>query len=341
MRYALTHEQRSVQALARDLVRGHFGSARAREIMAAEVWPGVEGTAHRAICDAGLNSLLIPESIGGAGAGYVEACLVAEEFARGLATMPYSGSSIIASTALLAAGRDDQLQAMAAGHHYSVVLDENVQRPANGPTGLLWDWMPGSVPITVDGADVVASAPNPEVGRSEDLLRPLARVSLETVAMRETQSPTAVHAAAWIAAAAELTGLMAAALDQAVEHAKTREQFGVPIGSFQAIQHRLADMYTQVEASRALLYGCAWQMDHAGPAAAVTAAAMAKSAASDTAPVVVESAFQVFGGMGFTWESDIHLLLRRVHRLAMAFGDGRAAARAVGMSLLSAEGGED
>lgn len=119
--------------------------------------------------------------------------------------------------------------------------------------------------------------------------------------------------------AAEIAGACSSAVNLTVSYAKQREQFGVPIGGFQTVQHKIADMHVQTEAIRALSLFAAWTVDNAVtqmPFAALSAAALA----ADSGSAVIESAIQVHGGIGFTWEYDLHLYLRRVRQLAAGLG---------------------
>ena len=113
-----------------------------------------------------------------------------------------------------------------------------------------------------------------------------------------------------MALAAELVGVGQRALDMAVEYAKEREQFDRPIGAYQAVSHRLADMLWAVEEARSLTYYAAWVAD-AEPESLPLAASMAKARASDAAASVCHDAIQTLGGIGFTWEHDVHFLLKR------------------------------
>jgi alkylation response protein AidB-like acyl-CoA dehydrogenase len=113
-----------------------------------------------------------------------------------------------------------------------------------------------------------------------------------------------------VAVAAELTGLAQRAMEMAVDYAKEREQFGRPIGSYQAVSHRCAQMLLDTEEARSLTYYAAWAAD-AEPESLPLAASMAKARASDAAWRVTASALQVLGGIGFTWEHDLHFLLKR------------------------------
>jgi alkylation response protein AidB-like acyl-CoA dehydrogenase len=122
------------------------------------------------------------------------------------------------------------------------------------------------------------------------------------------------------ALAAELVGGMQRTLDVTVEYAKTRKQFGKPIGMFQAVQHQCADMYLETESSRSAVYYAGWALEENAPDAS-TAVSIAKMYASDAARTVGNRGIQIHGGMGFTWENDIHLYYRRAKASETAFGD--------------------
>jgi alkylation response protein AidB-like acyl-CoA dehydrogenase len=122
--------------------------------------------------------------------------------------------------------------------------------------------------------------------------------------------------------AAELVGVAARALDMAVEYAKEREQFERPIGAYQAVSHRLAGMLWDVEEARSLTYYAGWVAD-AQPESLPLAASMAKARASDAATAVTHDAIQVFGGIGFTWEHDVHFFLKRARVSAQLLGTPR------------------
>ena len=126
-------------------------------------------------------------------------------------------------------------------------------------------------------------------------------------------------AAGTVALAAESVGVAQRALDIAVSYAKEREQFGRPIGAYQAVSHRLADMLWEVEEARSLTYYAAWCAD-AEPESLPLAASMAKARASDAASAVTHQAIQTLGGIGFTWEHDIHFFLKRARVSAQLMG---------------------
>jgi alkylation response protein AidB-like acyl-CoA dehydrogenase len=122
-----------------------------------------------------------------------------------------------------------------------------------------------------------------------------------------------------IAAAAELTGIAQRAMTMAVEYAKEREQFGRPIGAYQAVSHACAEMLLDTEEARSLTYYAAWAAD-AEPESLPMAASMAKARASDAAWSVTKATLQVLGGIGFTWEHDLHFLLKRARVLSQLMG---------------------
>jgi alkylation response protein AidB-like acyl-CoA dehydrogenase len=144
------------------------------------------------------------------------------------------------------------------------------------------------------------------------------------------------------ALAAELVGGMQRTLDITVEYAKTRKQFGKPIGMFQAVQHQCADMYLETESSRSAVYYAGWALEENSPDAA-TAVSIAKMYASDAARTVGNRGIQIHGGMGFTWENDVHLYYRRAKASETVFGDAtfhreRIASMVIDCASISAKG---
>ena len=176
---------------------------------------------------------------------------------------------------------------------------------------------------------VVPGAVGLEITPQEPLdpTRKLHRVRLENTPAEPLGNLDAVrvdHAYAVIATtvAAENVGVAQRAMEMAVAYAKERKQFDRPIGSNQAVSHRCAQMLLEVEGARSLAYGAAWALDN-HPVTAVRAASMAKAYASDAGFRVPASALQVHGGIGFTWEHDLHFFLKRGTANAHAFGDAR------------------
>ncbi|MFZ0886302.1 MAG: acyl-CoA dehydrogenase, partial [Candidatus Acidiferrales bacterium] len=158
---------------------------------------------------------------------------------------------------------------------------------------------------------------------SMDLTRKLYAIEFSNAAAEEIGTTANLPRAldiATTALAAELVGGMQRTLDLTVEYAKTRKQFGKPIGMFQAVQHQCADMYLETESARSAVYYAGWALEENSPDAP-KAVSIAKMYASDAARTVGNRGIQVHGGMGFTWENDIHLYYRRAKASETAFGD--------------------
>ena len=163
-----------------------------------------------------------------------------------------------------------------------------------------------------------------EPARALDTTRPLFTVTLDNPPATEITGDhfgRAWHATA-VMAAAESVGVAARVTRMTVDYAKERKQFGRAIGSYQAVSHACAQMFLEAEGARNVVYWAAWALDH-DPDAAFMAANCAKAYASDAAVNVCRSSLQVHGGIGFTWEHDLHLFLKRAESNAHAFGDAR------------------
>jgi alkylation response protein AidB-like acyl-CoA dehydrogenase len=172
--------------------------------------------------------------------------------------------------------------------------------------------------VASNGRLLSARAASIEPQRALDPTRPLFRVRFEDERELPARPWTGVH----VAAAAEAVGVAARVTQMAVEYAKERKQFGRPIGSYQAVSHACAQMFLETEGARSVTYWAAWALDH-GDESAAAAAHSAKSYACDAAVHVTRSALQVHGGIGFTWEHDLHLFLKRAESLSRAYGDPR------------------
>jgi alkylation response protein AidB-like acyl-CoA dehydrogenase len=180
--------------------------------------------------------------------------------------------------------------------------------------------------VTAEGGRhfaVKASDATIEPARALDPTRPLFTVRLDGAPGEELTGDLsrAWHAIA-VAAAAEAVGVAARVTEMTVAYAKERKQFGRAIGSYQAVSHACAEMFLETEGARSVTYWAAWALDH-DPEAAAAAAYSAKAYASDAAVDVTRRALQLHGGVGFTWEHDLHLFLKRAEAGAHAFGDAR------------------
>jgi len=165
----------------------------------------------------------------------------------------------------------------------------------------------------------VSVAPMPAM----DLTRSVYAVRFDNTPAEKLGDASGMERATDVATAAlvaEMVGGMQRILDMTVEYAKTRKQYGKAIGAFQAVQHQCADMYLETESSRSAAYYAAWALDH-DPAQAATAVSIAKMYASDACRTVGNRGVQVHGGMGFTWENDLHLYYRRAKASETMLGD--------------------
>lgn len=293
--------------------------------------------AWRAVAAMGLPGLLVPEELGGGGAGALEAALVIEETARRLVPVPLLGT-LLASALAVAAGpgpaAQDAIKVLAAGERAGcVVLDEELLGLAAG--GIAWDWSADALVLALDGGDVVQTAAGRALEAAIDPTRALARVGRgestrgpgdDEPSGELLGTPAPDQLARWEAQAlalvcADLVGTLSGTLDAAVAHAKVREQFGRPIGSFQAVQQLLAQQHALVEAARSCTWHAAWAVDALAPDAARRAARVAKAYCSELARPVAEAALQIWGGLGMTWECVAHLYLRRALLDRRALGD--------------------
>ncbi len=180
-----------------------------------------------------------------------------------------------------------------------------------------------------DGSHYVVATSDAEIVAEKPLdpTRKLYTVTLdgapaEPLADHRPERIAQAYATIVAALAAENVGVAQRAIEMAVEYAKDRKQFDRPIGSYQAVAHRCAQMLLEVEGARSLSYWASWALDHE-PETAPSAASMAKAYASDAGFRVTASALQVHGGIGFTWEHDLHFFLKRAKANAHAFGDAR------------------
>jgi alkylation response protein AidB-like acyl-CoA dehydrogenase len=353
--FELSSDQQDLAAAAADLldglaprerIRAFVGSGRADD--PGQRADGYDRTLWEAMVDQGWLGVERPESAGGLGLGMVEVAVLCEQLGRSTAPAPFLGS-ILALAALQEAGAADGIPAAAADE-----AEEWAAKLSGGEAVgcLVWGADAGTVTARPDGdrwrltgrpeptlyaseadvavvvtADAVYSLKVPDGRRpapepAMDRTRSLAWVRLEdTPAVRigGPESATRVVDRAAAGSAAELLGSASHVLDMSVEYAKVRSQFGHPIGSFQAIKHRLADALVDVEAMRSCAYYAAWCLA-SGDTDASLAASMAKAWCSDASNRVMAAGMQVHGGIGFTWDHDIHLSLKRARLDASSFG---------------------
>ncbi|HEX3796891.1 MAG TPA: acyl-CoA dehydrogenase family protein [Acidimicrobiales bacterium] len=274
-----------------------------------------------AVTAAGWRELRTASDNGEPWSSAVEVALVASELGQGLADTPFLGPS-------LAADLRRYVGAPPATRPETVALVSDLSRPAEGEDGAL---TAQAVAIDAQGAGqalVLADfGPRCLVGTIQldgeaagaDLTRPSLRLRagarvapLEDQALQVLESDVERwHAFGLALTCADLVGLMRGALDLAVGYAKDRRQYGAPIGSFQAVQHLLADAHVLMEGSASIALHAAWAVDALEPTESFVAASAAKAYCTRSARTVCETAIQVHGGIGNTWECLAHVYLRR------------------------------
>jgi alkylation response protein AidB-like acyl-CoA dehydrogenase len=311
-------EQQEIKRTASEFLASRFTPAKVRELAEARSY---DDALYKQISELGWPGIAIAESDGGQGLGMVELVVLQEEFGYVCAPSPLLGSAG-AALVISAAGSDEQraewLPRLASGE-----ATGSFGGFADGKSTLFCDLPTADVVVTFEGEGaLVAPASEVEFEPFEaiDATRSYALVS-DAAGERLPGDVDAGRHRLAVAIAAELTGLAQRTLEMAVEYARERQQFGRPIGAYQAVGHRCAAMLLATEESRSLTYYSAWTAD-AEPESLPMAAAMAGAKSGDAGWQVPASALQVFGGIGFTWEHDLQFWLKR----------GRVAGRMLGTS---------
>jgi alkylation response protein AidB-like acyl-CoA dehydrogenase len=355
MRFELSEEQQLIRDSVAEFLERRCPPARVRAIAEdgaafdPELWAGLAEQRYL-----GVN---LPESCGGMDLSPVELAVIAEEIGRACMPGPFL-STVWGAGLLRGAGRESLLADLAQGKTRVAVahleaggdwdpasVRATARRDGDG-------WVLDGRKVCVmdagaaehivatargeDGSLLIAAVPRDARGLTVgatpgiDLTRPLGELTLERVRVSSRQVVASGESAdralaeatrtATVAACADLVGVMRWMLDATVVHAKRREQFGRPIGTFQAVQHLCADMLLLLEGSWSATYYAAWALGEREPDAA-RAVSIAKAYVSDAAREVGNRAHQVHGGIGFTWEHDLHLYFRRAKLGEHLFGD--------------------
>jgi alkylation response protein AidB-like acyl-CoA dehydrogenase len=252
----------------------------------------------------GWPALLAPEESGGLGSSVFDLAVLMEEMGRRLTPGEFFGSAVLAI--LVAPTEQSRL---AAGEIRGTVLfeaDERLRYALGAEGADLVFFVKG------DGAILRFDSGDLDIVRSLDPTRPLGRLKEGAAGeqLGRVSQASRVLDIATVALAAEMVGGAAELLDQVVGYVKERKQFGVPVGGFQAVQHRAADMLIRIEKARSAAYHAALTADEA-PEALALAASAAKVAANQAYVWCSQQAIQLYGGLGFTWEQDLHLFFKR------------------------------
>ncbi|MCX4563633.1 acyl-CoA/acyl-ACP dehydrogenase [Streptomyces phaeochromogenes] len=357
MDLTFSEEQDELRKVVRSFLTRHATEADVRRLAADPsgydpvVW-------RRMATEIGLQGLAVPEKYGGSGFGYVDLGVVFEETGRALLCAPYFATVALAAETLLRCdderARGDLLPRIASGETVATLAfteesgrwdEAAIRLTAHDEAG---GWrLTGVKTYVLDGhlADLLLVAARTPSGVSlfavESGAPGLARTPLPTLDQTRrqarvefTNTPARLlgpEGAAWAALertlaaasvllAAEQVGGAVAALDAAVEYAKIREQYGRPIGSFQGIKHKCADMLVEIESARSAAYGGLWALDAGDEAETAISAALAQAFCSEAFTKVAGDNIQVHGGIGFTWEHPAHLYLKRAKSSEVLLG---------------------
>jgi alkylation response protein AidB-like acyl-CoA dehydrogenase len=355
--FAFSAEQNELRSVVRVFLERRSPESEVRRLMATTDGYDTATWKHLAT-QIGLQGLTIPEEFGGAGCSFVELGVVLEEMGRSLLCAPFFATVVLAANALLQSGdkaaMNDYLPGIASGDTVATVAfaedagrwdAEGIQMPAERD-GDQWR-LSGTKTFVLDGhtADVLIVAARTADGVSLFAVNAeadgLRRTALHT--LDETRKQARVEFAgtparligaigggwatlasvldlAAVALAAEQVGGAQRCLDMAVEYAKQRVQFGRPIGSFQAVKHKCADMLLEVETARSAAYYAMWAAAGESDDLSVVAS-LAKAHCSDAYFHVAAENIQIHGGIGFTWEHSAHLYFKRAKSSQLLFGD--------------------
>lgn len=331
MDLTLSAEQEAVRDAIRGLLRDRLPSARVRAVM--ETPDGVDGDVWRAAAELGWFGLAVPESAGGAGYGLAEAMLLFVELGRSVAPGPWLGTVVGALAFARTPAAAAPLAGVLAGRVRAALLDDPDDRlgtgaRADGEVDGVFD--AGAVHgVVVLGSAATRWIPLGADARVEsrpsmDPTRRLGRIACRGAAALDLGGDVAHwRRVATVLAAAEATGVAERTLDASVEYAKVRQQFGQPIGAFQAIKHRCADMAVRAEVARSAVTYATVALDE-GAADAPLHVHVAKTLAGGAALQNATDNVQNHGGMGYTWEADAHLFLKRARVLEHTMGSRAA-----------------
>jgi len=356
MNFEFSEDQKFVQKTARDYLAEHSGLEVCRAVLEggksydAGLWKGV--------AEMGWLGAAIPEEFGGAGLGYLELALIAEEIGRALAPIPFSPSVYLATEAILQHGSDAQkkkwLPKLASGEAIGTfALEEGAgeTRPADVKTRFAGGRVTGTkVPVPAgdvatfavlaaqgDGGpslvlvELGATGVKREKLGSFDPSRSLAQVAFENApgellgaAGQGAEATSRLLDRAALLMAFEQIGGADRAFELTRDFTMSRYAFGRPIASFQALKHRMADVFCAIEIARSNAYYGAWALSTGNAEELAVAAPSSRVAASDAFTLASEEMIQMYGGVGFTWEYDCHLFYRRARLLAQQLGSPSA-----------------
>jgi alkylation response protein AidB-like acyl-CoA dehydrogenase len=314
MNFDFTDDQRAIKETARDLLAKRFKLERLRELAESKAYAD---DAWAEVSELGWPGIFIAEEHGGQGLGVLELVILLEELGYVLAPVPFL-SNAAAGLILQDAGATERLAGVASGEQRGTVGVVKDGRAALVPDAEQADFIVllyGTDATLVERADAQVEA--------IDAIDPTRRYATVTANGGESLGDVSRgRDLIALAVAAELVGIGRRVMEMAVEYAKDRKQFDRPIGAYQAVAHRCAQMLLETEGSRSAAYYGGWVADNE-PETLPLAASMAKAYSSDAAWRVTASSLQVHGGIGFTWEHDLHWFLKRAKTDGVLYGSAR------------------
>ncbi len=335
MKFELSEDQTLLRQSTRDFVTTEYPLERTRALIEHDP-RGYEQHAWNRLAEIGYLGLLLPASVGGQALGAIELAIVQEEFGRACLPGPYLDAVLAAALLDAAGGHDALLANLCAGKTLvTIARDDGVYAGSTGiPTRFEAGRVRGTkyfVPFAAQADALLVSTPEGvHLAQAPFAVRPLptldpaqrfGEVTLDHPAVT-IGPPTLlqrIDQLAAVGAAAMLLGIMNRCLELTLEYVQTRQAFKRPIGSFQALQHRLADMLLKTESTRSAVYRAAWCYD-TGDGDAALACASAKAYAGDASRLVCGESIQLHGGIGFTWELDLHFYFKRAKSLEQHYG---------------------
>jgi alkylation response protein AidB-like acyl-CoA dehydrogenase len=334
MKFDLSEDQSLLRQSTRDFLASEYPIERTRRLMEGDP-RGYELQQWERLAEMGYPGLMLPPEVGGQGLGAVELAIVLEEAGRACMPGPYL-DAVLAGNALAAGAQHALLAEMCAGKKLATIAraDSPFATAAPTPTRLEGGRVRGvkyfvpfaaqtdALVVTTPDAVCLVSAPfsvNPlptfDPAQRFGAVRfdhPATVIGPPSLLQRTDELGA-------VGAAAMLLGLMSRCLEMTLAYVQTRQAFKRPIGSFQALQHRLADMLLKTESTRSAVYRAAWCLE-VGDADTALACAAAKAYAGDAARLVCGESIQMHGGIGFTWELDLHFYFKRAKTLEQHYG---------------------
>jgi alkylation response protein AidB-like acyl-CoA dehydrogenase len=344
MQFGLSESQQILKDTARKFFAGESPIAAVRKAMETET--AYDTALWTKLAEQGFTGIITPEEYGGMGLGKVELILLMEEAGYALLPGPFFSTVALAGAVIQACASTEQKK------KYLARIAGGQARSTVALVEAAGSWDPGSLQISTAGnkltgtklfvtdaavadfivvvardgvfaVDAKADGLRIEPMKGMDLARKIYSVEFKNAPAEKLGGTSDLASALDVATAAlcaEMVGGMQRALELTVAYAKTRKQFGKPIGIFQAVQHLCADMYLETESSRSATYYAAWALEE-NISDAAAAVSVAKMYASDASRTVGNRGIQVHGGMGFTWENDLHLYYRRAKASETMLGD--------------------